>query len=117
MGGRRARSLSEIVGTGLSSSGFNSAMDGADPTAMAASSAALVADSDRITDIIYHVSRLSDVVRKLVESGRDLSYDEREALARKEWSRIKTRENLPDDPIVTKAVIAGVTKALGRGGR
>jgi hypothetical protein len=77
----------------------------------------LFADSDRITDVIYYVSRLADVVRDVVDAGRELTHDEREKLARREWSRIKEKEDLPDDPVVTQAVISGVTKALRRGGR
>jgi len=118
MGGRRARSLSEIVGTGLrGQGGFSRALSSADPEAMAASSAKLVSESDRVTDIIYYVSKLADVVRDIVETGRDLSYDERETVARRDWSRIKDNEDLPDDPVITQAVVSAVTKALGRGRR
>lgn len=118
MGGRRARSVGEIVGSGLAAErAFDRALDNANPRALAASSARMVAESDRVTDIFYYVSRLATVVRRFVEEGRDLSYDERQAVARREWSRIKQQENLPDDPVATQAIVAAVAKALGRGGR
>lgn len=118
MGGRRARSVTEIVGRGLTSERtFDRALDAGNPAALAASSARMVAESDRVTDIIFYVSRLTGLVRRFVEEGRDLSYDERQAVARREWSRIKQQENLPDDPVTTQAIVAAVAKALGRGGR
>ncbi len=118
MGGRRARSIDEIVGTGLSAErAFDRALDTASPRALAANSARMIAESDRVTEIFYYVSRLASVVREFVEQGRGLSYDERQAVARREWSRIKQRENLPDDPVATQAIVSAVAKALGRSGR
>lgn len=118
MGGRRARSVSEIVGVGLSAErSFDRALESGSPIALAAGSARLVAESDRVTDILYYVSRLAGVVRQFIEAGRDLSHDEREAIARREWSRLKQRENIPDDPVATQTIVAALTKALARSGR
>jgi hypothetical protein len=118
VGGRRARSVSEIVGTGLSSErSFDTALESRNPTALAASSARLVAESDRVTDILFYISKLAGVVRKFIEKDEDLSYDQRQALARREWSRLKQRENLPDDPVATQTIVAAIAKAFGRGGK
>jgi len=119
VGGRRARSISEIVGTGLSAQRgeFSRAIAAENPEAVAVSSAKLVASSDRTADILYYVSKLAGFVADIVNSGRDLGFEERVSLARKEWSRIKKKENLPDDPIVTSAVVSAVTKAIAKGGK
>ena len=71
MGGRRARSLLEIVGTGLSrqKEKFEEAIASKDPQALATSSAKLMANSKRAASIVYYAAKLSDFVRKTVESG------------------------------------------------
>jgi hypothetical protein len=118
VGGRRARSVGEIVGTGLPAERtLGRALEAGSANALAASSARLVAESERVTDIFYYISRLAGFVRQIVEGGEDLSYDQRQALARREWSRLKQRENLPDDAVVTQTIVSAVAKALGRGGR
>lgn len=117
MGGRRARSVTEIVGTGQSGQRgqFSRAITAENPQAVAVSSAKLVAGSKKTADILYYVSKLAAFVADVVKSGRDLGFEERVSLARKEWSRIKKEEGLPDDPIVTSAVVSAVTKAIAKG--
>jgi hypothetical protein len=119
LGGRRARSLSEIVGTGLSSqrASFTRALGQENPEAVATSSAKLLAGSGKVAQIIYYTAKLSEFVRKAVEAGKDLNYEQRVELARKEWSRVKKEQNLSDDPIVTNAVVSSVAKAIGKGGK
>ena len=117
MGGRRARSVTEIVGTGLGkqSRQLSKALAEADPAAVATSSARLLASSKKTVDVLYYVARLANFVSKIVESGRDLPHAERVSLARKEWSRIKRAENLPDDPVVTNAVVSAAAHAIAKG--
>lgn len=117
MGGRRARSLREIVGPGViaQSRQFSKAIAERNPSAVAIGSAQLLASSKKTVDIIYYVSKLADFVKKIVISGRDLPYEERVALARREWARIKKQENLDDDPIVTNAIVSAAAKAIAKG--
>jgi hypothetical protein len=117
MGGRRARSLSEIVGTGLSAqrASFTRALGQENPEGVAVSSAKLVAKSGKMAQIVYYAAQLSDFVRKAVEAGKDLSYEQRVELARKEWSRVKKEQQLGDDPIVTNAIVSSVARAIGKG--
>lgn len=96
MGGRRARSLLEVVGTGLTRQkhNFEQAIASKNPEAVTTTSADLMASSKRAANIIFYASKLSNFIRKVVESGKDLSYSERMSLARKEWSRIKKKKTL-----------------------
>lgn len=117
MGGRRARSLTEILGAGLGSqqASFTRSVARNDPENIAVSSAKLVAESEKISNILYYASKLSDFILKEAKSKQDLSYGERERLARKEWSRIKREEKINDDPVVTDAIVSAVVRALGKG--
>jgi len=117
MGGRRAKSLSEIVGTGLGAqqASFTRAIRLQDPEGIAASSAKLVAESEKISDILYYASKLTDFVLKEAKSKQDLDYEQRIGLARKEWSRFKREEGIEDDPVVTNAIVSAVAKAIGKG--
>jgi hypothetical protein len=117
MGGRRAKSLSEIVGAGLSGqrASFTRAVGEENAEGVVVGSAKLVAKSEKITDILYYASKLADFVRKAAEAGKDLNYEQRMELARKEWSRVKREENLEDDVIATQAIVAAVAKAIGKG--
>lgn len=117
MGGRRARSLKEIVGGGLAAQRgeFTKAISNEDPGAVAISSAKLLAKSKKTVDILYYAAQLTDFVKKIVRSGRDIPYEERVALARKEWSRIKKEANLEDDPIVTDAIVSAAARAIAKG--
>jgi hypothetical protein len=117
VGGRRARSLNEIVGTGLSSPKrkFIEAISEKSPQGVAASSANLLAKSKRTTDIIYYASLLTDFVKRKARAAEDLNYEERVALARREWSRIKKKENLEDDPVVTNTIVSAAAKAIAKG--
>ena len=119
MGGRRARSVSEIVGAGNASlkRKLGKALAQQDPQHVAETTARLVAAGEKTIDILYYASRLASFVRRAVESGEELSYAERETVARREWSRIKREEHLPDDPIATRALVAAVAGALARGKR
>jgi hypothetical protein len=119
MGGRRARSLSEIVGTGLGRQQaiFTRAVGQENPEGIAASSAKLIAESDKISSILYYASKLTDFILKEAKSKEDLNYVEREKLARQEWSRIKKEENIPNDPVVTEAIVSAAAKAIGRGSK
>ena len=116
MGGRRARSVAEIAGTGLQGekAQFTRALKRKDPEAVAIGSAKLVAKSPKATEILFYASKLADFVRGQVERGESLSYSERERLARKEWSRIKRKEKIPDDPITTRAIVSAAAKAISR---
>lgn len=116
MGGRRARSLDEIVGPGLGAQrAFTRAIGREDAGDIAASSAKLVAQSDRISDILFYASKLVGFLQEAVKSKRDLTYEDREQLARQAWSRVKKEENLPDDPVVTQAIVSAAVKAIGKG--
>lgn len=117
MGGRRAKSLSQIVGEGLGKqqAGFMRAVGKHDPEGITASSAELAADSERITDILYYASKLADFVVKEAESAQDLNHDERLKLVRREWSRIKKKENIQDDSVITDAIVSAAVKAIGKG--
>jgi hypothetical protein len=117
MGGRRARSLSEIVGTGLGAqqASFTRAIEQENPEAIAVSSAKLVAKSDKIADILYYASKLAEFVLRESKTKHDLDHEGRMRLARQEWSRVKKEEGLEDDPVVTNALVNAVAKAIGRG--
>lgn len=114
MGGRRARSLSDIVGGGLSAqrARFTRALNEQNPEALASSSARLLADSPRIGQIIYYTAKLSDFVKRA--AGRDLNYEQRKALTRQEWSRVKKKEGLTVDSIINDAVVSSVAKTIGK---
>ena len=116
MGGRRARSVSEIVGPGNVplKQKLGRALSAQDPGAVAESTAQLVAAGKKTIDILYYASRLAGFVRSVIDSGRDLTYEERQALAREAWSRIKKQEHLPDDAIVTQALVSAVAGALAK---
>jgi hypothetical protein len=115
MGGRRATSLGEIVGGGLGpqKASFTRSIGDKDPERIAESSAKLAAGSERVSDILFYAAKLADFVRK--HASEDLGYEERIHLAREEWSRVKKRDGIENDPIVTKAIVSAATKALGRG--
>lgn len=119
MGGRRARSLVEIVGTGLAAqrANFTRAVGRANPDAVAESSAKLLAKSDRLSDVVYYVSQLTDFVSNAVRSGQALNYQERLELARKKWSEFKRRQKVEDDPVITNAVVSALARAIGKGKR
>jgi len=116
MGGRRATSLGEILGSGMGAqqASFTRAVGHKDPEAIASSSAKLVAESERVSDILYYASKLTDFVLKEAKSKRDLNYEERIHLARQAWSRVKKEEGLKNDPIVTEAIVSAVAKAIGK---
>lgn len=117
MGGRRGVSVAEIVGRGLDAQeeDLTQALDRKDPNAVAVSSAKLVAQGPKAGDIVYYASKLAAFVEAVVKSGEKLSYQDREKLARREWSRIKKAERLPDDAFVTRAIVIAATKAIGKG--
>jgi len=116
MGGRRPRSLVDIVGKGLGAqrATFTRAVGQENPEAVAESSARLLAKSGKISDVIYYVSQLTDFVSAVVRSGRSLDYEQRLELARKAWSRFKRKEKVEDDPVVTNAVVSAVARAIAK---
>jgi hypothetical protein len=116
MGGRRARSLDEIVGSGLGAQrAIGSAIRRENADDIAASSAKLVAQSDKISDILFYASKLVGFLQEAVRSEKDLTYERREQLARQAWSRLKKEENLPHDTLVTQAIVSAAVKAIGKG--
>jgi hypothetical protein len=118
MGGRRASSIREIVGSGSRlaplSQKLGKALTAEDPDQVASAAANLLATGPKSTDIFFYAAQLTDFIKRTVASGKDLSYEEREALARKEWSKIKERENLPDDAIITNVIIPAAARAIAR---
>jgi hypothetical protein len=52
---------------------------------------------------------------KASKSKRPLNHEERVQLARKEWSRIKKKEGIKDDPVITDAIVFAAAKAIGEG--
>src|SRR5260370_38069661 len=107
MGGRRANTLGNIVGTGLGpqQGSFTRALGREDPESITTSSAKLVVESEKVSDILYLASKLADFVIKESKSKRPLNHEQRVHLARKEWSRIKKKEGIKDDPVVTNAIV------------
>jgi hypothetical protein len=116
MGGRRASSISEIVGSGSRlaplSQRFGRAVAAENPHQVAAAAANLLATGPKSTDILYYAVQLTGFIRRIVESEQDLPYEKREALAREEWSKIKAREGLPDDAITTNAIVSAAARAI-----
>jgi cobalamin-dependent methionine synthase I len=117
MGGRRASTLGNIVGGGLGPQlgSFTRAVGREDPESITATSAKLVVDSKKISDILYLASKLADFVVKASKSKQPLNHEQRVQLARKEWSRIKKKEGIKDDPVVTDAIVFAAAKAIGEG--
>jgi hypothetical protein len=117
MGGRRATSLGEILGSGLGpqKASFTRAIGHKDPESIATSSAKLAAESDNISDILYYASKLTAFVLEHSKSKKDLNYEERKRLAAQEWSRIKKVEGIENNPIVTRALVTAAAKAIGKG--
>lgn len=117
MGGRRASSLGNIVGTGLSAQQgkFTHAIGQKDPEDITTRSAQLVVESDKISDILYYASKLADFIVKEAKSKRELNHEQRIQLARREWSRIKKKEGLKDDPVITDAIVFAAAKVIGKG--
>jgi hypothetical protein len=116
MGGRRARSVAEIAGPGLThlATRLGHALERGDPGAITASAATLVAQGKKTIDLIYYGSKLLDFVEKTIKTRGSLERAERERLVRQEWSRIKKAEGLPDDPITTDAIVNAAVRALGK---
>jgi len=118
MGGRRASSISQIVGSGSRlrplSQQLGRALSAENPQRVAEAAANLLATGPKSTDILYYAAQMTKFIRRAVESGKDLPYNKREALAREEWSRIKAREGLPDDSVTTQAIVSAAAKAMGR---
>lgn len=118
MGGRRARPASKVLGTRVGIQAFNDAVDeNADPKDVAALGANVLLHSDRFPDVFYYLSRLASEVASAAESGRISTPDERNAFATRAWSSLKQREQIPDDPITTRAIVDAISKALERGRR
>lgn len=115
MGGRRATSLGEVVGKGLGpqKASFSRAISGKNPEGIAESSAKLAAESDKISDILYYAAKLADFVRK--HADENLGHEERIRLARQEWSRVKKRDGIENNPLITNAIVSAAAKALGKG--
>ena len=115
MGGRRARLVAEVVGVGLRPLRvrLTRALGAEDPERIAASTAALVSEGQKASHILRYASELVSFLISQGKKAEQLSHGERMRLARKEWSRIKQRERLPDDAILTKAIVAAAAKALG----
>ena len=100
---------------GARQASFTRAVGKGDPESIATNSAKLAAESEKISEILYYVSKLADFVVKEANSNQDLNYEQRQQLARQEWSRVKKEEGIGDDPIVTDAVVTAVAKAIGKG--
>jgi hypothetical protein len=117
MGGRRPTSLGEIIGGGLGpqKARLTRAIGHEDPESIATSSAKLAAESEKISDILYYASKLTDFVLKHAQSKKELDYEQRIHLARQEWSRVKKLEGLKDDPVFTNAIVSAAAKAIGKG--
>jgi hypothetical protein len=116
MGGRRATSLGEILGTGLGpqKASFTRAIGHKDPESIATSSAKLAAESDKISDILFYASKLTNFVLEHAKSKKELNHEERLRLARQEWSRIKKEEGIEDNPIITRAIVLAAARAIGK---
>jgi hypothetical protein len=116
MGGRRARSIAEIVGAGgrvtAQAGKLSRALAREDAEEVVASSAGMVVHSKRVDDILYYASKLIPFITRNVKGRESLSYEDREKLVREEWSRIKRKEGLRHDAIVTKAIISATVKAI-----
>ncbi|SRR6266498_141894 len=119
MGGRRAKSVAEIAGPGLTSlaARLGRALEAGKPEDITSSAATLVARGTKTIDIIYYGSKLLDFVERIIRTRGSIDRVDRERLARQEWSRIKKAEGLPDDPIATDAIVKAAVRALGKAGR
>jgi len=100
---------------GAQEASFTRTIGQKDPQSIVASSAKLVAESEKVSDILYYASKMADFVLREARSKQDLDYEQRMRLARQEWSRIKKKEKLENDPVVTKAIVSAVAKAIGKG--
>jgi len=119
MGGRRRRTITEIIGSGVPGiRAFNNALEsGADANAVVERGTRVLEGSGRLTDVLYYLSRLASAVTSAAESSATWTDDERSDFARREWSALKQREQIADDPVTNRAIIDAIAKALKRGRR
>jgi len=117
MGGRRARTISSIVGVGAAGARtqLRRALEAQDPTGVARGAARVLAETPKPADIIYYAGKLSNLVRRAVEEGKPLSRSEREKLVHTAWAEVRRAANLADDPVMTRIVVSATLDALPKG--
>jgi hypothetical protein len=117
MGSRRSYSLSTVVGTSKSLSGSKSALTRAiqdeNPDAIAASSAKLIAKSDKASDFFFYGMKLRDALRKTAPTA-PTDPQELDQHVRVLWARVKREHGIPDDRAIDKVVIDSAKAALER---
>ena len=116
MGGRRARSVAEVAGTGLGArtGHLTRALEAGDATAAAIQTAKIIAAGDRTDDLLYYATKLRPAIDRVIARPRQLPLAERERLARSAWAQLKRKENIPDDLILTRILVRSVARAMGK---
>lgn len=116
MGSRRSFSIADVVGKSRKLSAKRSQLTSeigkANPEGIASKSAELIASSTETGDFFYYGLKLINFLRKIESQISSLSDIEMDKSLRKEWSSIKRKEGVKDDPVLDKAVIDAAKEAL-----
>jgi hypothetical protein len=118
MGGRRAGSLKNIVGSGKKVTAARrevaSAIAGADPAAIAGASANLVAASNSGLDAFRLGLRLAPVLQKDAARLTALKPSEQPEAVRQHWATLKQTLNEESTPELDSAVVSAALSTLRR---
>lgn len=116
MGGRRATSVSEILGAGRSHTRLVNKLDSAltadDTTAISAAASQLATKVVSPKELDSHLALLVPYIRRELSSktpSDDLRRD-----VRREWSRVKKEHNVRLNRVVSEAVVQGAIDLLRR---
>ena len=120
MGGRRAGSLTNLVGSGgnvsIAKRRLTRAVTKEDPNAIAIASAQLIADSNVGLEGIRYGLKLAPYITTNASKLARLTVKDRDEKIRQVWSQIKKRENITTTREVDNVVVVAAKEAFSKGG-
>lgn len=115
MGSRRPYDVASVVGSGMSSrtGAVRRAIGEGDAGKITATTAKLVAKSEKTGNTFAHALKLLGSLREISQKSGQMSPQELDKQIRTTWSEIKAREKIPKDKALDRLVLDAARKALG----
>lgn len=119
MGGRRAGSLSNLVGSGgkvtTAKSKLSRAVSSENPDAIASAAANLVTKSDVGLEALRFSLKLTPFISDNARRLAQISLSKRDEEIRKAWSSVKKTSNIRTSPELDNSVISAALATFGKG--
>ncbi len=118
MGGRKSYNLESVVGkserTARAKKKLTDSIKTKEPRVIVENALELALSSDKVVYSLAKAAKVIDFIEENAET-QEKSYENRKRIASKYWADVKSKSDIPSDPITDRIIVDSMAKYIHRG--